>query len=140
MTREPRAPSDEPEAVRGVDPPTRAGAPGRDEDEVHEPESGPGEAGGQDERLGDGVEHLQVAAREVIAAARTFLDVVEDALADTTVATSVADLLGSVSQAVTGSRARSTSSGERVPDDPAGASDPAATTRRPGQVQHIDVS
>lgn len=40
----------------------------------------------EDERAGEGVEHLQAAARELIAAARSFLDVAEDLVRDPKVA------------------------------------------------------
>jgi hypothetical protein len=40
----------------------------------------------QDERAGEGVEHLQAAAKELIEAARSFLDVAEDLVRDPSVA------------------------------------------------------
>lgn len=52
----------------------------------------------QSDRVADGVEHLQTAARELVAAARSFLDVVEKVVEDdqrmSGAAASFADLLG----------------------------------------------
>ena len=50
--------------------------------------------------MAEGVEHLQVAAHEMIAAARTFLDVVEEVVGDHAAVASLAEALGSVGQAV----------------------------------------
>ena len=93
-----------------------------------------------DPRLGDGVEHLQTAAHEMLAAARTFLDVVEDVVSDreklSTVAASVTELLGSAG----GSLARMAErvSGAGGGHGPSGEGPDAPTTRRP-RVRHIDV-
>jgi hypothetical protein len=91
-----------------------------------------GQAGGESGR--DGVEHLQRAAHEMIAAARSFLDVVEDVVGDSAAVASVADVLSSMGQAVAraGSRARDASG-------PATSSDPDDGDDGP-RIQHIDVS
>lgn len=49
-----------------------------------------------DDRVTEGLAHLQAAAREAIAAARAFLDVAEDLLADRAAASAVADAVGVV--------------------------------------------
>jgi len=97
-----------------------------------------GAAGEGDERLGDGVEHLQTAAREMIAAARSFLDVVEDVVGDHAAVSSLAEALGSFSHLVTraGARARDTAAGAASGGGPGGAADGDDGPR----VQHIDVS
>ena len=53
-----------------------------------------------DERMAEGVDHLQHAAREMIAAARTFLDVVEEVVADSAAVASVSEVLRSMGDAV----------------------------------------
>jgi len=96
------------------------------------------EAADPDERVGDGVEHLQAAAREMIAAARTFLDVAEDAVGDHAVVSSLAEVLATMGQAVAraGNRARDAagSTGPRQPGPGGGDGDDGS------RVQHIDVS
>jgi len=91
-----------------------------------------------DERVGDGVEHLQAAAREMIAAARTFLDVAEDVVGDHVVVSSLAEVLGTMGQAVVraGNRARDAagSPGSRHPGPGGDDGDDGS------RVQHIDVS
>jgi hypothetical protein len=88
-----------------------------------------------DERVAAGVDHLQAAAREMIAAARSFLDVIEDLVADPD---KVADVLAAV-----GTAARSAS---RVARDAAGGPPSGDGQRRGsdsdggGGVQHIRVS
>lgn len=85
-----------------------------------------------DDRAGEGVDHLQAAARELIAAARAFLDVAEDVVRDPKVAEGLLAGLGDLAdQARTAAR------------DAAGR----ATERRDGAddeddggVQHIHVS
>ncbi len=107
-----------------------------DHAEESEPEPGSSSDDGR-----EGVEHLQRAAHEMIAAARSFLDVVEDVVGDSAAVASVADALATMGQAVAraGGRARSAaadmadstgSSSGTGPDDGAGGS----------RVQHIDVS
>ena len=49
-----------------------------------------------DDRVAEGLAHLQTAAREAIAAARAFLDAAEDLIGDPAVAAAVVDALGSV--------------------------------------------
>ena len=49
-----------------------------------------------DDRASDGLAHLQAAAREAIAAARAFLDVAEELVADPSAVTAIADAVGSV--------------------------------------------
>lgn len=53
-----------------------------------------------DERAARGVEHLQAAAMEMIAAARAFLDVVEDVVADPDKVADVVSAVGSVANSV----------------------------------------
>lgn len=50
----------------------------------------------QDPRIAAGLEHLQRAAREVIAASRALLDVAEELVEDPKAAAGIVDLLGSV--------------------------------------------
>ncbi len=100
-----------------------------------DPVAGDDDGGGRDGRDGrDGVEHLQRAAHEMIAAARSFLDVVEDVVGDSAAVASVADLFGSMGQAVAraGNRARDATGS-------ASGSDPDDGDDGP-RVQHIDVS
>ena len=72
----------------------------------------------------DGVAHLQAAAREMVAAARSFLDVVEDVVNDedrlTSMVTTVTDALKGAADAV---------------GDLGGKVTPA----RPSRVEHIDI-
>jgi hypothetical protein len=78
-----------------------------------------------DDRAAQGVQHLQAAAQEMIEAARAFLDVVEDFVADEEKLASVADAVTSVARG-----ARASARPEPDPgDEPAG-----------GSVQHIRVS
>jgi hypothetical protein len=96
--------------------------------------------GGTDDGLERGVEHLQVAAHEMLAAARSFLDVVEEVVSDrdklSSVAASVTELLGSAG----GSLAKMA---ERVAGSAAGAANgasdgPDGAAPRP-RVRRIDV-
>jgi hypothetical protein len=50
-----------------------------------------------EDRASQGIDHLQAAAREMIAAARAFLDVAEELVADRDKITQVAEFLGSSS-------------------------------------------
>jgi hypothetical protein len=81
-----------------------------------------------DERATRGVEHLQAAAMEMIAAARAFLDVVEDVVADRekmadvvsavgTVARDVGDAAKDVAEAATRSASRSRGTSTDDPSD-----------------------
>ncbi len=56
----------------------------------------PGPWDDQDPRLQAGLEHLQRAAREMIAASRALLDVAEELVEDPSAASGILDLLGSV--------------------------------------------
>jgi hypothetical protein len=49
-----------------------------------------------EDRAADGLAHLQAAAREAIAAARAFLDVAEELVADPAAVSAVVDAVGSV--------------------------------------------
>ncbi|MFN8053309.1 MAG: hypothetical protein U0Q22_17840 [Acidimicrobiales bacterium] len=71
------------------------------------------------EGLGSGVEHLQAAAHEMLAAARSFLDVVEDVVSDK-------DKLGEVAATVTELLGTAGSSLGRVADRVAGQAGAAA--------------
>ncbi len=55
-----------------------------------------------DDRASEGLAHLQAAAREAIAAARAFLDVAEDLIADPSAAAAIADAVGSVVRTAAG--------------------------------------
>lgn len=74
--------------------------------------------------LGRGVEHLQVAAHEMLAAARSFLDVVEDVVSDreklSSVAATFTDLLGSAGSSLSrvADRVAGTTSSDGPPDTP----------------------
>jgi hypothetical protein len=63
-----------------------------------------------DERVADGIEHLQTAARELISAARSFLDVLDDVVDDRE---KLRDLGATVSSVVD-----SAVRAARTPDDP----------------------
>lgn len=56
----------------------------------------PGSWDEQDPRLQAGLDHLQRAAREMIAASRALLDVAEELVEDPKAASGIIDLLGSV--------------------------------------------
>jgi hypothetical protein len=80
-----------------------------------------------DQRAAKGVEHLQAAAREMIEAARAFLDVAEDFVADEERLASVADAVATVAR---GARRAASSKPDHDGDgDESG-----------GPVQHIKVS
>lgn len=49
-----------------------------------------------EDRAVEGLQHLQAAAREAIAAARAFLDVAEELVADPAAVSAVADAVGAV--------------------------------------------
>lgn len=71
----------------------------RPDDEAAGPGDGPADAGLGDDVAGDprvqaGLEHLQRAAREVIAASRAFLDVAEELVEEPRAAGGLVDLLG----------------------------------------------
>jgi hypothetical protein len=79
-----------------------------------------------DERAAEGIGHLQAAAHEMIAAARAFLDVIEDFVGDEQKLSSVAEAVTSVARGA--ARSVRTDS-EPPPDEP-----------ESGSVQHIRVS
>lgn len=70
----------------------------------------------QDPRLQAGLEHLQRAAREMIAASRALLDVAEELVEDPKAASGIIDLLGSVAGRA-GGAGRGPSSGAASPDE-----------------------
>ncbi|WP_426572557.1 hypothetical protein [Aquihabitans sp. McL0605] len=72
-----------------------------------------GDAFTDDPRVQSGLEHLQRAAHEVIAATRALLDVAEELVDDPKAAAGIADLLGSVA----GRRPRSSGTAPHRPDD-----------------------
>ena len=90
-----------------------------------------------DERAAEGLDHLQSAALEMIAAARAFLDVAEDLVADRDKVAEVVAAFGTIADAAT--QATRDAKQRRNGAEPAsarGASDP----RRDTGVQHIRVS
>lgn len=99
-------------------------------DESRDPgTTGTGEV--NDDRMAQGVDHLQAAAREMIQAARAFLDVVEDFVGDEERMASVADAVAAVARGAT----------KAVRGDEH-ATDSESTDQEPfgGTVQHIKVS
>jgi len=92
------------------------------------------DADGADARVADGVEHLQRAAHEMIAAARTFLDVVEEVVGDNAAFTAVTDAFGTWGQAMSRAAGRTAE-----PDGPETTPGPGHGTGR-SRVQHIDLS
>ena len=82
-----------------------------------------------DERAATGVEHLQAAAREMVEAARAFLDVIDDFVGDDEKVASVAEAFGSIARGA--ARAARSDPGEAGDGDDEG---------RDGPVQHIRVS
>jgi len=83
------------------------------------------------DRAAEGFEHLQAAALEMISAARAFLDVIEEVVADRSTMDAVLEAVGSVAEGV-GRAARTT-----VDGDPA----PTSHGETPGgPVEHIRVS
>lgn len=79
-------------------------SPTRAESGKHEEDAGGASAGTDDELVAKGVEHLQAAATEMIAAARAFLDVAEGIVGDpdrlATISDVVVDLARGASRAV----------------------------------------
>jgi hypothetical protein len=100
----------------------------------HDEEPGEPIDDGTDARVADGVEHLQRAAHEMIAAARTFLDVVEEVVGDNAAFTAVADAFGTWGQAMSRAAGRAAETG-----GPGGPDEPDDGTGR-SRVQHIDLS
>ena len=107
-------------------------APGTDADadatDADRDAAGPSEHPGVDPRVSAGVEHLQSAAREMIGAARAFLDVIEELVEDED---KVADVFSAVGEATRAAAraARQGAASARGADAPGSA---------PG-VQRIDV-
>jgi hypothetical protein len=79
-----------------------------------------------EERAAEGLEHLQTAALEVIAAARAFLDVAEDVVREPGVAATIVSAAAGVGRAVFGGGEHRTSRAETPADE--------------GRVRRIDVS
>lgn len=90
-----------------------------------------------DERAGEGVEHLQAAARELIAAARSFLDVAEDVVRDPKVVegllAGVGDLADTARSAARDAAQRAAKAADGTPGGPDDGEDD-------GGVQHVPVS
>lgn len=94
-----------------------------------------------DERAQRGVEHLQTAAMEMIAAARAFLDVIEDVVADPDKVADVVSAVGGVATSVGDAArdsARATKRASRDRDDRHDQVGEAADRHQ--RVQHIPVS
>jgi hypothetical protein len=87
--------------------------------------------GGEQDRAGEGVEHLQAAAKELISAARAFLDVADDLVHDPKVAEGLFTGLSDLADAARGAARRAASG------DGAGAAEDGDDD---GGVQHIHVS
>jgi len=92
-------------------------------------------APGADHRAAEGVDHLQAAASELIAAARSFLDVVEEVVRDKDAVASVVDTLGSVAHAAGQAASKVAAARERGAAPPADDGDGDSP-----RVQHIRVS
>ena len=72
----------------------------------------------QDPRVQAGLEHLQRAAREMIAASRALLDVAEELVEDPKAAAGIVDLLGSVApRGMRGSATKGNGHDAHDPDD-----------------------
>lgn len=83
-----------------------------------------------EDRAHEGIEHLQAAAKELIAAARAFLDVAEDLVDDPTPLLAVVSVLGEVAAPFVARAKAATATDGREPSEPAPAP----------RVQHIRVS
>ncbi len=92
--------------------------------------------------IDDGVEHLQAAAHEMIAAGRAFLDAVEDVVRDRDAVASVVDAFGSIAHAATEAASQAASQASRVATgrDRSGGSSRDDDDDPPSRVQHIRVS
>jgi hypothetical protein len=97
---------------------------GAHEDHDHPRGGTEGETGA--DRAGEGLDHLQAAALEMIAAARAFLDVAEDLVVDRAKVAGVVDAVASVADGFTRTRGDAT--------------DPPAEEPPSGPVEHIKVS
>jgi hypothetical protein len=89
-----------------------------------------------DDRTAEGLEHLQTAAREMIEAARAFLDVVDDFVGDDEKVASVAEAFGSIAR---GAR-RAAQDRSSTADPSGGDGHDADDDGFDGPVQHIKVS
>lgn len=85
-----------------------------------------------DDRAVEGLDHLQAAALEMISAARAFLDVMEEVVADRDSVASVVSAVGSVAQGAARAARTGASGGPAAPPGSGDADD--------GPVQHIRVS
>ena len=87
-----------------------------------------------EERAAEGLDHLQRAAREMVAAARSFLDVVEELVEDRTAlaeaAATVTGLAGAVTDAVRGGLGARGPADRPEPWETAGMGGPALRARR----------
>ena len=70
-----------------------------------------------DERAHEGLEHLQAAALELIAAARAFLDVAEEVVREPGVAATIVHAAAGVGRAVFGGGERPATAAETAPDE-----------------------
>src|SRR5262245_60689096 len=93
-----------------------------------------------DERAARGVEHLQAAAMEMIAAARAFLDVVEDVVADPEKVADVVSAVSSVARDVGDAAKDVAQSATRSATRSRGASTDDASEDEEEGVQRIPVS
>lgn len=100
------------------------------------------------EGLDDGVEHLQAAASEMIAAGRAFLDAVEDVVRDRDAVASVVDAFGSIAHAATHAASQAASQAasrvatgrDRASGSTGGRGGDDDGDDPPSRVQHIRVS
>lgn len=97
-------------------------------------------------RASEGTEHLQAAARELIAAARSFLDVAEDAIEDSAVVDEVGALLRDLGRRVASAASPESaggnhSDGSDSPMDSDGVAEErtGSTRRQRPRVRRIDV-
>lgn len=95
-----------------------------------------------DERAAEGLDHLQAAALEMIQAARAFLDIAEDLVADRDKVAEVVGALGSVADVATrAAKARGVHEDRSAAGSPAGARPAGAGAADGGDgVQHIRVT
>ena len=96
------------------------------------------------EGVDDGVEHLQAAASEMIAAGRAFLDAVEDVVRDREAVASVVDAFSSIAHAAGQAASQAASRVATGRDRASGAADGHGAGEGPDDppsgVQHIQVS
>lgn len=84
-----------------------------------------------EDRAAEGLEHLQKAGMELIAAARLFLDLAEEVVTDRDKVAEVVSFVSTVAGAATDAVATAGRASDRPSPDPSTAS---------GRVEHIDVS